>query len=164
MPNLNNYPSYVAPAVAMYTPANPTAPASTATTYKMQGLGSLITPVTAAGNILCQIEATLTDGATTVGEGIVLQMYYGPMVAGVAAPANAASVPASAIAIGNPIEWATGVTLTTAADLVQPVHITGLAKGLIAGQQYWFDLGAYSVIGASQVALTNVTVILTEHG
>lgn len=161
MPPLTGVPTYIPPATASYTPANPTPPASTSA-YKMQGLGSLITPATAAGNVLVIVQATLTDAAVTVGEGINLQLYYGPMVAGVAAPANAAAIPGAAVAIGNPLSWATGVTLTTAADSLIPITLVGVAKGLVQGQQYWFDVAAESVIGASQVGLTNVTVTLVE--
>lgn len=154
---------YIAPAVAVYTPANPTAPASTSA-YKMQGLGSLLTPVTPAANVLVQIYATLTDSATTVGEGINLQLWYGPMVNGVAAPANAADIPASGVQLGTTLSWETGVTLTTAADSLIPVTLVGLAKALAPGQQYWFDIAAESITTASDVALTNVTVVLTEIG
>ncbi len=136
---------YITPSVADTSPANPTAPASTSA-YKMQGLGALITPSTPAGNILCIISGTLTDGATTVGEGINLQLYYGPMVNGVAAPANAAAIPAAGVSASPVMTWATGVTLTTAADSFAPFTIHGVVKGLIPGQQYWFDLAAESVI------------------
>ena len=91
---LNINQQYIAPAVAMTLPANPTAPASTSATYKMQGLGALITPQLAPGIVLANISATVnwvSSGA--VGVGIALQLYFGPMVNGVAAPANAAAVP-----------------------------------------------------------------------
>ena len=82
------------PQTADTSPANPTAPANT-TAYNMQGLGALLTPATPSGQVLVIISGTLTDSATTVGEGIKLQLYYGPMVAGVAAPANAGAIPAA---------------------------------------------------------------------
>lgn len=155
--------NYTIPAVADTSPANPTAPASTSA-YKMQGLGALITPVTPAGFVLCLISGTLTDGATTVGEGINLQLYYGQMVSGVAAPANAAAAPANAVALGPVMTWATGVTLTTAANLFQPFCLHGVATGLTPGQQYWFDVAAESVVGASQVAITKPHITLVEIG
>ncbi len=155
--------NYYAPSLSQGTPANPTAPSSTSA-YAMQGIGQLITPATPAANVLALLSATLTDGATTVGEGILLQLYYGPVISGVAIPANAGAIPTSAIAIGNPIEWATGVTLTTAADSFAPITLFGLAKALTPGQQYWFDVAAKSVIGASQVALTNVNFAVIEIG
>src|SRR5215471_15680448 len=110
---------YYPPATADSSPASPTAPASTSA-FAMQGLGALITPTTPAGNVLAIISGVLVNNAVTVGIGMQIQLYYGPMVAGVAAPANAASVPAAAVKIGPIQEWATGVTLTTAADLFQP--------------------------------------------
>ena len=154
---------YIIPSTADTAPANPTAPASTSA-YKMQGLGALITPSTPAGNILALISGTLTDSATTVGVGINLQLYYGPMGNGVAAPVNAAAIPAAAVAVGPVMTWATGVTLTTAADLFQPFCIHGVVKGLVPGQQYWFDLAAESITTASAVAITNPHITLAEIG
>lgn len=152
---------YWAPSIAQSQPTNPTAPAST-TLYKMQGLAQLITPTTPTGNVLFLLQATLTDGATTVGEGINLKMYYGAQQSGVAAPANAASVPNGATQLGGILTWATGVTLTTAANSLAPITMFGMAQGLTPGQQYWFDVAAESVVGASQVALTNVYCVVTE--
>lgn len=165
MPNFpSNLPfGYTTPSIAETAPANPTAPASTAA-YKMQGLGGLITPNTPVGNILAIIQGTLTDAATTVGEGINYQLWYGPVNPGGAAPANAAAIPAGAVQLGSTQSWATGVTLTTAADSFIPFAIAGVVKGLTPGQQYWFDLAAESVIGASQVAIINPNVILVEIG
>jgi hypothetical protein len=161
--NINQ--QYIAPSVAMTTPANPTAPASTTATYKMQGLGALITPQLSLGCVLANISGTVnwvSSGA--VGVGIALQMYYGPMVSGVAAPANAAALPGGAVAIGNPTMISNGVVLTTIGDNLCPVDLTGLAKGLTAGQQYWFDLGAYSLTTASDSFITSITVTLVEIG
>lgn len=162
---MNPYPNenYVNPASAITTIAAPTAPASTSL-FKMQGLGGLITPQKAGGNVLAVIQATLTDAATTVGEGVILQLYYGPITAAAGAPANADAVPAAAVAVGSTMEWATGVTLTTAALSFAPITLLGLAKGLTPGVTYWFDVAAKSVVGASQVALTAVTEILVEVG
>lgn len=152
---------YIPPSVTSLQPANPTAPASTSL-YKMQGLSALITPFAPNANVLCIVSATLTDAATTVGEGINLQLWYAPVIPGVAPPANAAAIPASALQLGPTISWETGVTLTTAADSLIPITLHGLAKALTTGQQYWFDIAAESITGASQVALTNVNVTLLE--
>ncbi len=130
----------------------------------MQGLAAVIAPSTPAGNVLCIISATLTDTATTVAEGVILQLYYGPVISGTAPPANAGAIPASAVALGLTLEWATGVTLTTAAASFAPITIHGIARGLTPNQQYWFDVAAKSVTGASVVALTNVTITLAEIG
>ena len=154
---------YITPSVAMTTVAAPTAPASTSV-FAMQGLAAVISPATPSGNVLCMISGTLIDGAATVGEGIILQAYYGPVISGTAPPANAAAAPASAVAIGNTLEWATGVTLTTAASLFQPFMLHAIARGLVPNQQYWFDLAAKSVTGASQVSITNATISLVEIG
>lgn len=160
-----SYPTgYIAPSVAVTTPANPTAPASTSATYLMQGLAAVITPSCPPGNIQVNVQATAQNTATTVGTGIALQLYYGPVLNGVSPPANAAAVPASAKAIGNPVKYATGVTLTTAADLFEVLNLSGVVQGLTPGQQYWFDVGAYSIVTASVVGLFNVTVTLTEIG
>lgn len=159
-----SFPSgYIPPATAIYTPANPTAPASTSA-FAMQGLGSLLTPITPAANVLVIVTGTLTDSATTVGNGIILKLYYMPIASGGSCPANAASVPGSAVQIGAQTEWATGVTLTTAADLFEPIKIEGVARGLTPGQQYCFDVAAESVTTASNVAITNITVTLVEIG
>lgn len=154
---------YIAPQTVDTSPANPTAPASTSA-FAMQGLAALITPSCPPGNVLVMITAYCTDTATTVGEGIALQLYYGPIVNGVAPPANAGAIPNNAVALGPIMKWATGVTLTTAADLFQPIVVHGVAKGLTPGQQYWFDVAAESIIGASVVALVNVHVTLVEIG
>lgn len=153
--------NYYAGSTGVSNPANPTAPAST-TLYKMQGLAQLLTPATPAGNVLFYFAATCTDGATTVGEGVSLNMYYGAMQSGVAAPANAASVPSGATQLGNTLSWATGVTLTTAALSLAPITMMGCARGLTPGQQYWFDIAALSITGASQVALTNIHCFVAE--
>lgn len=152
---------YYGGATSQVSPANPTAPASTSL-YKMQGLAQLITPSTPAGNVIFAVYGTLTDGATTVGEGINLQLYYGAMQSGVAAPANAAAIPSGATQIGNTLSWGTGVTLTTAALSLIPITMIALAKGLTPNQQYWFDVAAESITGASQVAITNVSCMLAE--
>lgn len=154
---------YQVPASSMTTPAAPTAPASTSL-FRQQGLGALITPITPSGKVMAVITATLTSANTTNGDGIILQMNYGAMVAGVAAPANAATALGSAVNAGATTEWATGVTLTTAANSFIPVCMTAIVTGLSAGQQYWFDVSAKSVGTASGVALTNVTVTLVEIG
>lgn len=154
---------YIAPQTVDNSPANQTAPSSTSA-YKMQGLAALITPSTPACNVLAIISGVLTDSATTVGNGINIQLYYGPVVSGVSPPANAAAIPTNAVAVGPVMSWATGVTLTTAADLLQPIIVHGLVKGLTPGQQYWFDIAAESVTTASNVAITNPHVTLAEIG
>lgn len=155
---------YIKPAAAQYTTqVNPVAPASTSA-YKMQGLGYLITPVTPSGQIRVDISANAIVNATTVGIGINLQLWYGPMVAGVAAPANASAIPASAVQVGGTTTYETGVTLTTAADSIIPMDIDGIALGLTPGQQYWFDLAAESITTASAMQLTGVNGCLYEIG
>lgn len=152
---------YVPPSTSANTPANPTAPASTSA-YAMQGLAQLITPSSPGANVLAMFIATLTDTATTVGNGVNMQIWYAPVIAGVAPPANGAAIPAGATQLGNTTTWESGNTLTTAADSKIPVTLAGLAKALTSGQQYWFDIAAESVTTASNVALTNITAILTE--
>jgi hypothetical protein len=154
---------YVPPTVSETSPANQTAPAAT-NAYKMQGLGALITPQTPVGNILAIIQGVFNDNATTVGIGMNIQLWYAPVVPGVAPPANGAAIPTSAIQLGTTKTWATGVTLTTAADSFIPFSIAGIAKGLTPGQQYWFDLAAESVVTASACAIINADAILTEIG
>ena len=162
MPNTAGY-GYIIPAGATYVPANPTAPSSTSA-YKMQGLGMLLTPLTPSGKILCNISATLTVNATTVGVGINMQMWYGPVQSGVAVPANGAAIPTSALQLGTTSTYETGVTLTTAADQFFPIDLMGLAIGLTPGQQYWFDIAAESITTASACALTQINGVLVEIG
>lgn len=159
-------PFYVPPSVSMttLTGGSLTAPAST-TTYKMQGFGALLTPALPPGNVLVNIDATavwVTSGA--VGVGIALQAYYGPMVNGIAAPANAAAIPAAGVALGNITSTQNGVVLTTIGDNLIPISVSVLAKGLAQGQQYWFDLAALSLTTASDCFLQNITVTLVEIG
>ena len=162
MPNTAGY-GYIIPSSATYSPANPTAPASTSA-YKMQGLSMLITPATPSGKIFANINATLAVNATTVGIGINLQLWYGPVISGVAPPANAAAIPAGAAQLGPTTTYETGVTLTTAADSMIPIDLMGLAVGLTPGQQYWFDLAAESITTASACQLTQVSGVLVEIG
>lgn len=155
--------TYVSPASFFSTPASPTAPASTSA-YKCQGLGALITPVTPSGKVLAIITGTLNAGQTTVGTGINLQLAYGPISSGVAAPANAAALPASGTTVGNVVTWETGVTLTTAADSFVPFTVSAVLTGLTPGQQYWVDLMAESITTASQCQVTIPCVCLVEIG
>jgi hypothetical protein len=163
MPNISFPSGYIPPSCAIYTPANPTAPNSTAS-FQMQGLGALITPATPAANIVVRIEASAISTATTVGNGIIMQIYYAPITSGGTAPGNNVAIPGAAVSVGNTLEWATGVTLTTAADSFIPIAIGGVARGLTPGQQYWFDIAAKAITTASQVQLTAVTVTLIEIG
>jgi hypothetical protein len=164
MASSNNAPyGYIIPSTATYTPANPTAPASTSA-YKMQGLSMLITPVTPTGKVVANIGATLVVTATTVGVGINMQLWYGPVISGVAPPANAAAIPTGAVQLGPTTTYETGVTLTTAADQLFPIDLMGLATGLIPGQQYWFDIAAESITTASACQLTQINGVLFELG
>jgi hypothetical protein len=62
------------------------------------------------------------------------------------------------------MEWATGVTLTTAASSFIPFCIHGVARGLTPNVQYWFDLACKSVGTASHNAVTNAAISLVEIG
>jgi hypothetical protein len=130
----------------------------------MQGLSMLITPAAPTGKIICNIGATLAVNATTVGIGINLQLWFGPVVSGIAPPANAAAIPAGALQLGPTTSYETGVTLTTAADQLFPIDLMGLATGLTPGQQYWFDIAAESITTASACQLTQVNGVLFEMG
>lgn len=162
MPNAAGY-GYIIPAAAVYTPASPVAPASTSA-YKMQGLSMLLTPLTPSPKILANITATLVSTATTVGIGINMQLWYGPVISGVAPPANAAAIPTGAMQLGTTCTYETGNTLTTAADQFVPIDLCGLAIGLTPGQQYWFDIAAESITTASACQLTQVNGVLVEIG
>jgi hypothetical protein len=164
MPTATESPfGYITPSVVATTVAAPTAPSSTSA-FAMQGLAAVITPATPSGNVLCLISGTLITNATTVSDGITIQINYGPIISGNAPPANAAAAPASAVAIGNTLEWATGVTLTTAASSFIPFCINAVARALVPGSQYWFDLAAKSVNAASAVSITNASITLVEIG
>lgn len=154
---------YIVPAVAQYNPASPVAPSSTAA-YKMQGLGMVITPVTPSPKILANISTTLIVTATTVSIGINLQLWYGPVMSGIAVPVNGGAIPATAFQLGTTMTWENGVTLTTAASLMMPVDITGIAMSLVPNQQYWFDIAAESITTASACQLTQINGILQEIG
>lgn len=155
---------YTPPAVAVTTPANPTAPASTSA-YKLQGLGGLITPQKAGGNVLAIVMGTMNaSAATTAGNGMNMQLAYGPVVNGVAPPANTALLPAGAVLVGNPVAAGAGTTLTAVGDYFCPVTLAAIVKGLTPGQQYWFDVYAESITTASDNALINITMSLIEIG
>ena len=114
MPITPPYAAYIKPAVVTTAPGtNPTAPASTSA-YKMQGIGACITPQSPAGVVLAIFHGTLNAAATTVGNGIATQIWYGPVVSGTAIPANAGAIPSTAIQLGTTQQFATGVTLTNA--------------------------------------------------
>src|SRR5580693_8755696 len=90
---------YTPPAVAQTAVAAPTAPASTSA-YACQGLGALLTPQKAAGNVLAIITATLTASAVTAAYGVNMQIAYGPVANGIAPPANSNALPGSGVAVG----------------------------------------------------------------
>lgn len=160
MPNALPY-GYIVPSTAIYNPVSPTAPASTSA-YKMQGLSMLLTPVTPSGKVCINIGATIITSAVTNGHGINLQLWYGPVVSGVAPPANAAAIPNGALQLGVTSTYETGVTLTTAANFMLPIDIMGIATGLTPNQQYWFDIAAESVGTASEYSLSQVNGVLFE--
>jgi hypothetical protein len=153
-------PYQAAPSTVQVSPAAQTAPASTSA-YKMQGFGELFTPQ-ASGRVLILFQAVVNASATTVGNGINVQLYYGPISSGTAAPANAAAIPTNAVAVGPVVTWATGVTLTTAADSFIPLAAQGVVLGLTIGQQYWFDVAAESVTTVSDNQLIQVGWTLIE--
>ena len=153
-------PTYTPGLSAIFNPASPTAPASTAA-YKMQGLAAQAI-AQKSGNFLFLVTAVITAAATTVGNGINVIPYCGLIQGSNVAPTNTAAVPSNAIQLGSVQSWATGVTLTTFADSLIPITVVGLAQQLQFGQQYWFDLAAESITTASDNQLTQISVILIE--
>lgn len=156
-------PYYVAPAVSITTPANPTAPTTAA--FKMQGVGGLITPALPPGIVLVNLTGNatwVTSGA--VGVGISLQLYIGQVISGVAIPVNAGNIPSNAKAIGAIQNTQNGVVLTTIGDNVIPISMTALATGLSQGSQYWVDVAAISLTTSSDCFLSNLTLSLVEIG
>jgi hypothetical protein len=154
-------PYYVAPATYSAQPANNAT--ALGATYALQGWAALITPQLPNGKILAMIQTVLTTSVTTAGDGAILQMYYGAITSGVAPPAANAAVPANAIAIGPVVTWENPTTITTAADLMAPVDMSGFVTGLTPGSQYWFDV-AVKYVGATGYLLTANSIILCEIG
>ena len=154
---------YIVPSKAVYTPAAPTAPASTSA-YKMQGLAMLLTPLTPAPAILVNISAAIIATTGTAGTGINMQLWYGPVTSGVAPPANAAAIPNSATQLGTTSTFELATAATTVADLFMPVDLMGIAMNLTPGQQYWFDLACESIGTASGMGLSQINGVLAEIG
>ena len=167
MPNF--VPNYVSGAVfQLILSVAPTAPASTSA-FAMQGIGGLLTPVK-SGTVLAFFTAAITATATTVNNGIHLLPYYGMIQGSNKPPINTAGIPNNAIALNSTpggsapkVNWSTGVTLNAGGGgSLIPVTVTGIARNLILGQQYWFDLAAESIQTASDNQLTQVAVTLVE--
>lgn len=153
-------PYYVAPATYAAQPANDAT--ALGANYALQGWAALITPQLPVGKILMMAQTVITSSVTTAGIGATLQLYYGPITSGVAAPAKDAVVPVNAIPIGPSVSYVNPTTVT-AADVMVPIDLTALVVGLTPGSQYWFDIAVKYVTGVGCL-LTQNSVVLAEIG
>lgn len=135
--------------------AAPVAPAST-TTYFMQGLAGSITPVK-SGKVMFTISGTLTSSSVTAGDGILMQLSHGTGNAPANAGALAGTQDGSVQGYMNP-------TTVTAADVNVPFSMTAVVTGLALDTAVWLDVAAKSVLNASHIALTNVSISAIEVG
>lgn len=140
-------------AASQSSPANPTAPASTAA-YKMQGLAGSITPIR-TGTVQVTISGTVLCSTVTAGDGIAWQLSYGTG----AAPANAANL--TGTQVGTPQEYTNPGTVT-AADVHIPFSVQAVITGLTTGTAYWIDLAAKSIGTVSSGNLSAVSVSAIE--
>lgn len=134
--------------------AAPTAPASTST-YFMQGLAGAITPIS-TGTVLLIISGVIVSAAGTAGDGIAYQLSIGVGTA----PANAGALAGTQV---GSIQTYTNQASVTAADVSQPFSIQAIVTGLSVGIVHWLDLAAKSIVTASDVGLTVVSITAVEQ-
>jgi hypothetical protein len=142
-------------AVSQVTSSSALVPTST-TVFVMGGLGALITPAK-SGNVVATLYGYLTSSATTVDEGIILQLAYAP---GSAGPSYQAA--ATGTVVGKATEYSVPTTAGAAADVRVPVSQGALVTGLTVGTSYWFDVQMEGITGET-VSINNAVLILTEY-
>ena len=133
----------------------PTAPASTSA-YKMQGLAGTITPAT-SGNVTITISGTIiSPTGALAGDGISYQLSEGISTA----PSNGAAL--TGTQIGVPQAASLEVAATAAADVSIPFSLSYRVTGLTVGTPVWIDLAAKSLTTASDIGLSNVSIVAIE--
>lgn len=149
--------SYQDPLVGAATqsqPANPVSPAST-TLFKMSGLAGTITPKR-SGTVLIVISGFLTSTAVTAGVGIQVQISHGTGTA----PVNAATL--TGTQDGAVMKYTIPST-AIAADVMQPFSVNAVVTGLTKGTAYWIDLAAESIVTASVIGISNISISAFEQ-
>jgi hypothetical protein len=139
-------------AVQMTTSASVLTPTSTSA-FVMGGLGAQITPAR-SGNVMAVLTGYLTSSATTIDEGIILQLAY----ATGSAPAYQAAV--TGTVFGKAVEFSNGATVTAADERV-PITVQGLITGLTIGTTIWVDFQMEGIT-AETTSLNNATLTLVE--
>lgn len=139
-------------AVTMATSSSALAPTSTSS-YVMGGMNAQITP-TRSGNVMAVLTGYLTSSATTIDEGIILQLAYGTG----SAPAYQAA--AAGTTFGKAVEFSNGATVTAADERV-PITAQGLVTALTIGTTYWIDFQMEGIT-AETTSLNNATLTLVE--
>lgn len=136
----------------MYTPANPTGPAST--TYTMMGIGvsgGFVPHYDGAAIVMI----TGNSSNNTAADGANYQLIYGTG----AAPSNAGTF--TGAACGNPAT-PTNSSLASSVSTGIPFTVQCIVTGLTLNQGYWFDLAAKQITGGT-VTLTGITVSAVEE-
>lgn len=131
----------------------PTAPSSTSA-YQAQAFNVLFTPQS-SGRVLALFTAQIAASQTTIANGMIIELFYCPVTAGVSLPAVNTAIPSSAVVFSTPVQFEIAVALTTASDLAAPIALNGVALGLTLGQQYYFDVAAKAITNASDNTLVN---------
>lgn len=135
-------PSFVTPASAKTTPANPSAISPGTTTAQMLGLAngtgpSLLTPV-ATGRVYYDITFSVVVGSTT--NGATFQCSHGTG----SAPANGANV--TGTQDGSALAYLAGATTEKAV-----VHCSGIVTGATLSTALWFDVAALNTTGSQAI-------------
>lgn len=136
-------------------PGNPTPPASTVS-FTMQGLAGTLTPLS-SGTVLLIISGTVIGVAGVAADtGIQYRIAYGTG----AAPANGAA--AVGTVVGPAQKYTNPTIATVAGDVNVPFSIQALITGLVAGTAYWLDLQASSILTASDMQLSLISISALE--
>jgi len=136
----------------MATATGPLTPTSTSS-FVMGGMNCQITPAR-SGNVMAILTGHVTSSATTINEGIIIELAYGTG----SAPAYQAA--AAGTLFGKTIEFSNGATVT-AADEHVPVATQGLITGLTIGTTIWVDFQMEGVT-AETTSLNNAVLTLVE--
>lgn len=127
---------------------------STATTYKMMGLGSTYTykPIK-TGKVLIIISGAGGD-TNSATNTLQIQAAFGTGTA----PANATAATGTTAGLPALITGYTGLTSSNGAQFTLPLLITSTANTAI-----WFDLQVLSPGGASSIKLENLNLVMIEQ-
>jgi hypothetical protein len=128
-------------------------PTSTSS-FVMGGMNALITP-SRSGNILAIFSGYMTTSATTINEGIIVQLAW---AGGTTAPSYQAA--ATGTVVGSAVQYSNAIAWTTAADARTPICQQSLIAGSV-GTEMWVDTQIEGIT-AEDVTINNCVLTLFE--